>query len=314
VSNVWNPAEYFANPDKRDYDRVYRIADELFRKLPPGAYLYDDDAKGHYPLALYYQKVLGKRKDLNIRPVFNPLFTEEQARRYALEIKDLLARRHRVFLSSPYWPERDILNHLFVMLSPKQQANLRYSASLPIEHFEAAFPVYMLKKLTLLSDPKTFYYELTLRDEETMDLTNPIHMKIEGEDLKILEHTGYGAIVAQAIDTNWSRSAHLMWLGNKPGNILRLGFETPRKLTGSVYAKFTKSYDFGNAAITFEGNKEATALELYAPSPQLTQEILLFRGDLAEGAHEITVEITGQADLAQRQYGFGIDYLRIQEE
>jgi hypothetical protein len=314
VSNVWNPAEYFANPNKRDYDRVHRIADELFRTLPPGAYLYDDDAKGHYPLALYYQKVVGKRKDLNIRPVFNPLFTEEQAKRDALEIKELLARGHRVFLSSPYWPERDILNHLFVMLSPSHQANLQYSASLPIEHFEAAFPVYMLKRLNLASDPKIFYYELALRDGTTTDLTNPIHMKIEGEDLRILEHTGYGTIVAQALDTNWSRSAHLMWISNKPGDVLHLGFEIPRRITGSVYAKFTQSYDFGNALIAFKGNKETTALDLYAPSPKLTQEILLFRGDLAEGLHEVRVEITGQAELAQKKYGFGIDYLRIQEK
>lgn len=168
VSNLWDPSTYFANPNKRRYDDVERISRAVFEKLPQGAHLYDDDGKGFYPLALYYQAVLKERPDIRHHVIFGPELNNEVAARVAQEMADNLERGESVFVSSPYWPERPALNQLYMRLASPELAKWVHSMGgpdrLPVERFERTFPRYELKRIPLI-DGKPFYiYQFVLRD------------------------------------------------------------------------------------------------------------------------------------------------------
>lgn len=65
-AHLYDQAEYIANPNKRGYVEVERFAHDLFATLPEGATFLDDDSRTYYPLADYFQRHLGLRKDLSI--------------------------------------------------------------------------------------------------------------------------------------------------------------------------------------------------------------------------------------------------------
>ncbi len=64
--NTHDGAAYIANPDKHRFDDIDLYARLLFDALPQGAIYLDDDARVFYPLSDYYQKHLGRRRDLQV--------------------------------------------------------------------------------------------------------------------------------------------------------------------------------------------------------------------------------------------------------
>lgn len=63
--HLYNQAEYIVNPNKRSYRDVETFAELLFEKLPPDSLFLDDDSRSYYPLAEYFQRHYGKRKDIS---------------------------------------------------------------------------------------------------------------------------------------------------------------------------------------------------------------------------------------------------------
>ena len=166
VTNLWDPRDYFGNPNKRNFRRAEEIADALFAKLPRGAYLIDDDGKGYYPVCLYYQEVKRRRPDLRCMQLFGPFITPEKAARTADEVVQLLNGGHAVFISSPYWPERLVLNALYYKGANELglgETDLPRPEHLDAAELEKAFPKYQLNRIQLIDDQPFFIYEITLR-------------------------------------------------------------------------------------------------------------------------------------------------------
>ncbi len=315
VSNYWDAPEYFANPYKRNYDLVKRLADSIFAKLPPGAHLFDSDGKGHYPFSLYYQKVLGKRPDLNIYLLFSPEFDDAKALQVALRARRFLESNAAVYVASLYWPERLFLNHLYANLANNKAVTPDFAGGLSIENFEKTFPQYELQKVPLLEDGTAFIYKFVKRGKTAAPTVVSGSFKLEGENLRLSKVTGKGWYLAQALGDDWSGGGHLLWLDAKEGDEMRLEVDLPISFTGEVRAKFTKSYDFGSVVVNLENAPgEPKSLDLYAPKPSVSDEVVLAKGKMTPGRYIFSIKIIGRNEAAEPRYGAGLDYIMFKEE
>jgi hypothetical protein len=159
VANVWEPARYFANPNKHGYDAADHAADRVFERLPPGAHLFDDDGKGYYPLGLYHQRVLNRRRDIVFHQIFGPFLSHAEIESHARDLRSLLARGQSVFISSPYWPERPVLNRLYEMFMAETGARGTHVGSMTPKDLEHAFPGYRLERVPISDREPLFIYE-----------------------------------------------------------------------------------------------------------------------------------------------------------
>jgi transmembrane protein TMEM260 (protein O-mannosyltransferase) len=168
VSNLWDPATYLANPNKRHYDDVARIADAVFTKVPTGAHVYDDDGKGDYPIHLYYQNVLNRRPDIHFHSIFGPTLDDRSAAATAQEMAANLDRGESVYISSPYWPERPVLDQLYALLAKEASPDARPGLpqrgdGLPVERLEQTFPKYEMRRIPLIEGKPFFIYQFVKR-------------------------------------------------------------------------------------------------------------------------------------------------------
>jgi hypothetical protein len=160
VENLWDPALYFANPSKRHYDEADRMAGRVFDAIAPDAHLFDSDSKGFYPFGLYYQKVLGRRPDIDFHKIFGPTLDDEKALKHAKRMKGLLEEGKRVYVSSPNRPERSILDALFVLIKQEQGYWPRDVRLMSVEMLEKSFPRYDLRRVQLNVFGDRFIYEI----------------------------------------------------------------------------------------------------------------------------------------------------------
>ena len=167
VSNMWDAASYFANPNKRHYDLADRVADRVFALLPHRAHMFDDDSKGHYPLDLYHRRVLGRRRDVRFHGIFGETLDAEQTRKLAESAKRALERGEPVFFSSAYRPERRVLDELYRLLQwERGTPTLINPTSLTLGQLERSFPQYRLERVYLFPDEPYFIYKFTPRDQD----------------------------------------------------------------------------------------------------------------------------------------------------
>jgi len=312
MANFWNAAEYFANPNKRNYDRVEVIANNFFSKMPPGAHFFDDDGKGQYPFSYYYQRLLHKRSDIVIHPIFSPQFDDTAAAQYAVQIKKLLERGNSVFISAIVFPERLILNHLYALMAQNSVISATYATGLSRERIIETFPKLAFQKFDLLPDASAYIYKIVLKD--SVETRSSAEYLIEGESLSVIKKPAESYLAAQALDDRWSAEGHILSLENIKGAEYLFSIEIPRDLNGKILVRPTKSFDFGQ--VTFSLNipdSKGNTIDLYSPNPIPSNEISLLQGKLSKGSYLLRVVIEGSNAEAVPKMGFGIDYLKIVE-
>jgi hypothetical protein len=97
VQEAFDPVRYFLDPDKHAFDRVERYAGTLFRRLPEGAWYYDDTYD--YPLVYYYQQVRRRRTDIHCPIVFPFWITGEEKLELATQINGRIEAAEPVFMA-----------------------------------------------------------------------------------------------------------------------------------------------------------------------------------------------------------------------
>jgi hypothetical protein len=60
-----------------------------------------------------------------------------------------------------------------------------------------------------------------------------------------------------------------------------------------------------------DGKKLGDPVDLYAPNVIPLGDVKLGQHKLIAGEHELTVEITGSNEKAEKSYMFGLDYVRL---
>ena len=138
---------------------------------------------------------------------------------------------------------------------------------------------------------------------------------IEGEQLKIIAHTGGDPQVQDmsAWGEQWSNEAQLWWTGAKPGDKLELALPVAQTGKYQLHAQFTKAIDYGIVQLSFDGEKLGRPIDLFHDGVIPTGELDLGARGLSAGEHRLTVEITGANLKAVKSFMAGLDYLKLAE-
>ena len=97
VEAIFDPIEYFMDPDKSSFNAVDRFVKDLFEMLPENATFYDD--VHDYPIHYNYQQIRRERIDINC-PITWAIFGGEQDElRIADDIKRRISRGEPVYIS-----------------------------------------------------------------------------------------------------------------------------------------------------------------------------------------------------------------------
>jgi hypothetical protein len=85
-----------------------------------------------------------------------------------------------------------------------------------------------------------------------------------------------------------------------------------RKGNYRLVAKLTRAPDYAIVQLSLDGKKLGGPIDLYGPSVEPVPPIVLGARGLAEGQHQLAVEIVGVNPNAAKAHIFGLDYLRLQ--
>jgi hypothetical protein len=138
---------------------------------------------------------------------------------------------------------------------------------------------------------------------------------LEGEDLKIVGVSA-GQTATQDMqgftDDKWSGSKQLFWTGGKPGETLELEIQPPAAGTFDFLAAFTMARDYAVIAVSLDGQRLKSDLDLYnAPEVVTSGELNLGQRKLDAGKHKLVLAITGCNPAAVKAYMVGLDYIRL---
>jgi hypothetical protein len=147
VTAFWDPLDYFLNPNKRRYNRVQRYSREILTRLEPNACFWGNEATMFYPLKFYYQDVLGERRDVSYHLVFGMLERESQFVEHARLLTEQLRKGCPVYVSSLAYPERNVLNHVYVRLD--RTRSVAEIEKLPTDRLVETFPGYRLDAMDI---------------------------------------------------------------------------------------------------------------------------------------------------------------------
>lgn len=138
VADLWDPAVYIMNPARPGYREAERYCTGLMRRLPRGSHFWDNDARADYPLRYYYREVLGRDLGFTLHYQFGLTVTPQSARRDAEEMLRELRLGSDVFVSTLGFPERQVLDQLWLLLD--RGAAAREAPALPNADFRANAP------------------------------------------------------------------------------------------------------------------------------------------------------------------------------
>ncbi len=133
---------------------------------------------------------------------------------------------------------------------------------------------------------------------------------IEGETLKVVEHTG-GSFEVQTIgDLGWSGHRQLWWLDGAPGDKLVIEFPAAEAGRYRVEAELTQAVDYGIVQMLVNGAKAGEPIDLFADRLAHSRANL-GAFELAAGANRLEVVITGANAKAVKRHMFGLDFLLL---
>jgi hypothetical protein len=139
---------------------------------------------------------------------------------------------------------------------------------------------------------------------------------IEGEELRVLKASAGKAGVQKMAGfkgDRWSGGAQLFWSGGKKGETLTLELGVKAAGKYDVSAVLTMAGDYGAVEFALGDSKLGGPLDLFNSPDVITTGVLkLGRVELKEGAHPLTVRITGANPAAVPKFLFGLDYLLLE--
>jgi len=164
VRHTWEPAEYFGNPYKRNYDKVERYINKLHSVLPQQAHLLDSDCRADYALRYYYRDVQGVRTDIVHHALFSPFLTPEKGKNVARELKDQLDSGKPVYTVSVLFPEKVVLDQLYLLYDPGRES--AYLESLSLSEYLSSFPGVRFEKIMLFEEEEIWIYKMRLTSQK----------------------------------------------------------------------------------------------------------------------------------------------------
>ncbi|MBN2580655.1 MAG: DUF2961 domain-containing protein [Pirellulales bacterium] len=134
--------------------------------------------------------------------------------------------------------------------------------------------------------------------------------------LKVLS-VSRGAVQLQEMDGwkdgKWKDDDQLWWTHARPGAKLNLALPVKEEGHYKISVVLTKAPDYAVVQFFVDGEKAGEPIDLYNEKVTNTEPIALGTFELSAGEHQLTVEITGANDQAQKSYMFGIDQLILKK-
>ncbi len=97
VKDRFDPVKYFLSPFKRNFTRVDDYISEFEKKIPQGAYVYDNIYD--YPFNYYYQQIKKDRTDIRAPIIFVFWVTEEEKISWSRNINSVLDFRGKAYMA-----------------------------------------------------------------------------------------------------------------------------------------------------------------------------------------------------------------------
>lgn len=158
TAHTWEPVEYIINPNKRSYDKVERYAKAVFAVLPQGAHFLNSDSRSDYPLRYYYRDLYQVRTDVIYHSLYSPFLGVDEAKGVAVELKLHLERGEPVFSASILYPEKVVLDQLFLLNDPSR--SLETIQELSTDEYASSFPGVEFEKIVLFEAEQIWIYRL----------------------------------------------------------------------------------------------------------------------------------------------------------
>jgi hypothetical protein len=155
-----------------------------------------------------------------------------------------------------------------------------------------------------------------LRVPEIPPLPEPerVDGALEGEDFKVIAHSGGKVQVQQGFAFPWSGAAQTWWIDATPGDTLQLGFDVEKAGRYKVLGVFTKAIDYGICTLRINGETAKEDVDFWNDGVIASPEISLGAFDLKKGQNVLEVEIAGTNPKAQpARHMFGVDYLLLND-
>ncbi len=162
AEGTWDVIEYLTNPNKRSYEKVPQYTARIFELLPKDAHFWNSAGRADYPLRFYYRDIYGIRRDIKHHSLFNLHITHEEAESEAKRMKACIDGGLPVYVASLLFPERLVLDHLYVLLKPEKE--LQWVSSLPLDRFLETFPGIEFEEIVLFKDEHISIYRVIAKE------------------------------------------------------------------------------------------------------------------------------------------------------
>ncbi len=158
AKHTWDPVEYIANPNKRSFDEAERYVEKLCAVLPPNSHFLNSASRSDYPLRYYYCGIYGMRPDIVHHSLLTPLMTVNRGRQEAGRLKEALDRGDPVYTASVEFPEKVVLDQLYLLYHPAK--DLRWLRALSDREYLGWFPGLRFEKIVLFQDEGIWIYRI----------------------------------------------------------------------------------------------------------------------------------------------------------
>ncbi len=301
-SNLYNQAEYVANPNKRSYREVEIFADLLFAKLPPNSFFLDDDSRSYYPLADYFQRYYGKRRDVSFLLVNSWGFSG-----WGLSTDSLSTLVERAYyLDKPFF--------VTSTGSPYQTFFNTIKKRIPIqfERFPLSADRWVYRLVTVNADSR----QLSLEKLREKGLLKPTLIQgTRGEVNLTVANVLFSVSAGLQFQTmsvfgaTWLMDDQLFVPTTNTGGELEFVLQSDVARRDKLALYVTKAPDYGDVRISFEGSNLGE-FSLYAPRVERVR-IELGEVPLSPSGGILSLKVIGKSDSSSG-YKMGVDSLAFE--
>jgi hypothetical protein len=296
-AHLYNQAEYVANPNKGNYREVEVFANLLFDKLPPNSLFLDDDSRSYYPLADYFQRYLGKRRDISFLLVNSWGFSG-----WGLSSDSLSALVERAY----YFDKPFFVASTGV---PYQSFFNTIKKRIPVQ-FER-FPLNADRWVYRLMTAKAGSREMSLEALSRKGVFKPIPvLGVRGEVNLTAAHVSFSASTGlqmqkmNGFGAAWLMDDQVFVPTTNAGGELEFVVQSDAIRNERLSLYVTKAPDFGDVRISLDG-KSLGEFSLYAARPERAR-IDLGEVSLAPTGSVLSLKVIGKSDVSEG-YKMGVD-------
>jgi len=144
------------------------------------------------------------------------------------------------------------------------------------------------------------------------DLISPLIAggKIEAENMVLLDASGGEFYYQNSVHRGWSENMQAFWADAKPGDVLRLSFNSEKAGDFNITAGLTMAPGYGQFSLKINAENIGRVIDTYQPK-LLVKKVDLGKFHINSGENTIEIKLTAESKDDQKKALFGLDYLTV---